>query len=112
VLERGADATVQPPQLVPVEAGGGTKRIESRPPKRFVDIDVSHPRERALVEEGSLQRRATACEPLTEPCSREERVERLVSHSRGEVRLRLTGLEQEPGSEAPHVPVRDIRSVV
>ena len=103
---------VQPPQLVAVEPGCGPERIEPRAPQRLVDVDVPHPRERALVEERRLERGAAARETLAEPRGREERVERLVADPRGEIRLRLPGLEQEPGAEAPHVAVRDVRSVV
>jgi hypothetical protein len=65
-----------------------------------------------LVEERRLERGAAACETLAEPRGREEHVERLVAHPRGEIRLCLPRLEQKPGAEAPHVAVRDIRSVV
>jgi hypothetical protein len=103
---------MEPPQLGPVEPGCLPERIEPRAPQRLVDIDVPHPRERALVEERRLERGAAARETLAEPRGREERVERLVPQPCGEIRLRLPGLEQKPGAEAPHVAVRDIRSVV
>ena len=67
VLERGADPAVQPPQLVAVEAGGRTQRVEPRAPQRLVDVDVPHPREGALIEERRLQRGAAARETLAEP---------------------------------------------
>jgi hypothetical protein len=112
VLKCRADAPVQPPQLVPVEAGRRTQRIEPRSPERLVDVDVPHPRNRPLIEERRLERRAAAGETLAQPGGREQRVERLVAHAAGEVRLRLPGLEQEPRAEAPHVAVGDVRAVV
>jgi hypothetical protein len=51
VLERSADATVQPSQLGSVEAGRRTQRIEPRAPQRLVGIDVPDPREGSLIEE-------------------------------------------------------------
>ena len=112
MLERRANAPVQPPQLVPVEPGRRTQRIEPGAPQRLVDVDVPQPGERALVEERRLERRAANGEALAEPRGREGGVERLVADPGGEIRLRVARLEQEPGAEAPHVPVRDIRSVV
>jgi hypothetical protein len=112
VLESGTDPAVQPSQLVAVETGRGTQRIEPRAPQRLVDVDVPHPREGALIEERPLERRSAARETLAEPCGREERVERLVADAGGQVRLGLPGLEQKPGAEAPHVSVCDVRAVV
>jgi len=111
VLERRADPAVQPPQLVAIQLGGGTERVESRTPQRLVHVDVPHSREDALVEERRLERCATAREPLSESCRCEERVERLVADAGGEVRLCLAGLEQQPRAEAPDVAVRNVRSV-
>jgi hypothetical protein len=79
---------------------------------RLVHVDVSHPRERALVEERRLDRRAPPRETLAEPSRGEEGVERLLSDTRYEVRLELARLEQEPRAEAPYVAVGDIRSVI
>ena len=70
------------------------------------------PGEGALIEQRRLERRAAARETLAEPRGREERVERLVADAGGEVRLRFSGLEQEPGTEASDVSVCDVRSVV
>jgi hypothetical protein len=112
VLERRADSAVQPAKLVSVETGRRSQRVEPRPPQRLVDVDIPHPRERALVEESRFQRRTTTFEAFAEAGSREESVERLVPHPCCEVRLRLSRLEQKPGAEAPHIAVRDIRAVV
>jgi hypothetical protein len=112
VLERCPDAAVQSPQLCAVEAGRGPQRAEPRPPQRFVRVDVPDSCHRALVEQRGLQRGSTACEALTEAGRGEERVERLVADARSEIRLRLAGLEQKPGSEAADVSIRDVRSVV
>ena len=112
MLERHADPAMQPPQLVAVELGGGTERVEPRAPQRLVDVDVPHSRKGALVEQRRLERRAAARESLSEPCRREQRIERLVADSSREVRLCLPGLEQQPRAEAPHVAVRNVRSVV
>ena len=92
--------------------GGGTQRVEARAPQRLIGVDVSHPGEGALVEERRLERGAPSRETLAEPRRREERVERLVANALAQVRLRLAGLEQEPGAEAPDVPIRDVRAVV
>ena len=78
----------------------------------FASADLDAELAAHLVEERRLERGAAARETLAEPRGREERVERLVSHPRGQIRLCLPGLEQKPGAEAPHVAVRDIRSVV
>jgi hypothetical protein len=102
---------VQSPQLVAVETGRGAERIEPCTPQRFVDVDVPHPCERPLIKERRLERRAATGETLAQASRGEERVERLVADSRGEVRLSLPGFEQQPGSEAPHVSVRNIRAV-
>jgi len=112
MLERRADGPVQPSQLVPVETGGRPERAEAGAPQRLVDVDVSHACERALVEERRLERRTACGKALAEPRGREERVQRLVPHPRGEVRLRLPRLEQEPGAEAAHISVGDVRAVV
>jgi hypothetical protein len=112
VLEGSPDAAVKSPQLGTIEPGRRTERVEAGAPQCLVGVDVSHARKGALVEQRRLQRRAAAGKTLAQPSGREERVQRLVAHAGGEVRIRLPRLEQEPGSEAADVPVRDIRSVV
>src|SRR4029079_18341921 len=77
VLERRADAPVEPPQLVPVEPGCRPERIEPRAPERLSNIEFPHPRERAWVEERRLERGAAARETLAEPRGRAEHVARL-----------------------------------
>src|SRR5205823_9539112 len=99
-LERPADAAVEPANVVRAELVRGPQRVDARAPERLVDVDVPHPGERALVEEGRLHRRATRGEALPEPGRREEDVERLVADLRREIRLELPGLEQQPGAEA------------
>ena len=99
-------------QLGAIEAGRAAKRIEPRAPQRLVDVDVPHPRERPLVEQRSLERGAATRQALPEPGCREERIERLVADPSTEVGLRLFSLEEQPGTEAPNVPVRNVRSVV
>ena len=111
-LERGADALVQPAQLVAVEALRRAQRMDARAPERLVDVDVPEAGERALVEERGLDRRAPLGEALAEPRSGEERVERLLADARREVRLELARLEDEPRAEAADVAVRNVRSVV
>ena len=50
---------------------------------------------------------------VCETPGRERRARAARGPSRAaEVRLELAGLEQQPGAEAPHVAVRDVRSVV
>jgi hypothetical protein len=112
VLERCPDSAVEPSQLAAVEAGSRAERVEPRPPEGLVGIDVPHPRERALVEECSLERRAASREPFAETGGREESVERLVAYPLVEVGLCFSGLEQEPRAEAPDIAIGDARSVV
>jgi len=88
------------------------KRVELRPPQRFVDVDVPEPGDRSLIEERSLDRRATAFESLPEPARREGPLERLDAESLFEVRLELAGLEQLPRAEPANISISDIRSVV
>ena len=81
-------------------------------PERLVDVDVPEPGERALVEQRRLERRAAAREPLAEARAVKAAHERLRAQTRAEVRLELAGLEQQPGAEAAHVAVADVRPVV
>src|SRR5262249_7122299 len=112
MLERRTDPAVQSPEFVSVEVGGRPEWVESCAPQRLVDVDVPQPRQRPLVEERRLERRAPVGKTLAEPRGREEGVERLVTDSGGDVRVRLPGLEQEPRSEAPYVAIGDVRAVV
>jgi hypothetical protein len=106
------DCTCQTRELVLVEHACRAKRVDLRPPQRFVDVDVPEPGHRSLIEERSLDRCAPAFELLTKPSRRERSLERLDPESLFEVGLELTGLEQLPGTEPAHVAVRNIRTVV
>jgi len=103
---------VEPAQLVAVDRLSRAPLVKARAPECLVDIDVPHAGERALVEERRLDRRAPLGQAVAEACSREERVEGLVAQPRMEVRLELTGLEEEPRAETADVAIADIRSVV
>ena len=50
---------MEPPHLVGVEAlAAGAQRVDPRAPERLVGVDVPEPRDRALVEDRGLDRRA------------------------------------------------------
>ena len=112
MLEGRSDPAVESPKLGAIEACRSAERVEACPPQSLVDVDVSHPGERPLVEKRGLERDAPAGEALTEPRGREEGIERFVPDAGAHVRLCLSGLEQQPRAEAPDVPVCDIRVVV
>ena len=86
--------------------------MDPRPPERFVGVDVSHARERPLVEQRRLDRRASVAQSLGEPTGREGACERLAADARREVRLQLVSLDYEPRAEPPDVAVDDVRAVV
>ena len=90
---------------------GDAERVQPRVPERLVDVDVPEPGDGALVEQRGLERGSPAGEPLAERL-RGEPAERLLPHLRGQVRLELAGLEQQPRAEAAHVAVDDPGAVV
>src|SRR5438105_1134348 len=111
-LELLTNAAMDPRHLVQGQLAGRPQRVDPRPPERLVHVDVPHPGERSLVEEGGLDRGAASLQALGETLRRERRCERLAPDAGGEVRLELLGLEEEPRAEAPHVAIRYVRSVV
>ena len=86
--------------------------MEARPPERLVCVDVPDACEEALVEDERLQRRAPPGDLVGEGARRERPAERLGADALREVGLELAGLEEQPGSEAAHVAIGDVRSVV
>jgi hypothetical protein len=99
-------------ELALVERPCGAKRVDLRPPQRFVDVDVSQPGDRSLIKERGLDRCAATLELLRESSRRERSLERLDPESLFEVRPELARLEQLPRAEAADVAIRDVRSVV
>jgi hypothetical protein len=111
-LERAADASVDGPSLAFVEGARRRVRVEACEPERFVDVDVPEPRDRSLVQECRLHGRLPLGEPLTQEAGGEALSQGLRAVLHREVRLELARLEKEPGSEAPDIPVGDVRSIV
>src|SRR5438105_7460254 len=105
-LELLTNAAMDPRHLVQGQLAGRPQRVDARPPERLVHVDVPHPGERALVEEGGLDRGASSVQALGEPLRRERRGERLAAYARLEVRRQVLRLEEEPGAEAPDVAIR------
>src|SRR5438477_12443366 len=103
---------MQAPHLCGGEFARRPMRVDPRAPERLVDVDVSHPGQRALVEQRRLDRGAAAGQAPAELCGREFVRERLRTEALVEVGVELSGLEQQPGSEAPDVAIRNVRSVV
>jgi hypothetical protein len=99
-------------ELGEVQLTGRLLRMDARPPECLVGIDVPDARDAPLVEDRRLHRRAPVRECLAEALRRECRGQWLPAESRGQVRLDLVWLRQEPGSEAPDVAVHDVRTVV
>ena len=95
-----------------VELAGRAERVDARAPERLVGVDVPEPRDRALVEQRALDRRAAPCEPLRQPRGGEARPERLDAEPDAQVRIELAGLEQPPRAEAAHVAVGEPAAVV
>ena len=111
-LERSADTAVEGADLARIELAGSLSRIESRPPKRLVGVDVSDPGEGSLIEQSGLDRSPSAREPFGQLGGRESALERLEAETGRKVRVELVCVQDEPGSEPANVPVRDVRSVV
>ncbi len=74
--------------------------MEPRTPERLVDVDVPEAGDGALVEQGRLERRPPALEPLAEAAA----VNAGPSGSRPETRVEV-GVES-PGSSSSQVPKR------
>ena len=98
--------------LAGVEAPRLAQRMDAGAPERLVGVDVPDARDGALVEDRRLDRCAASGQPRGELSRREGGIERLRPEARGEIRLDLVRLEQEPGAEPPHVPVGERRAVV
>ena len=63
-LQRLLDPGPQPLQLGPRQATGGPERMDARPEKRFIGVDVADARDPPLVQHERLDRRpAAAREP-------------------------------------------------
>jgi len=86
--------------------------MDARAPQRLVGIDVSHPGDRALIEESRLDRCAAPLKPARKSPSGEPALERLAPETRRQVRLQLVRLDEEPRAEAADIAIRNIRSVV
>src|SRR5437868_1984148 len=111
-LERLPDAAMQGAHLRLVELARRPARIDLRPPERLVRVDVPEPGERALVEQGRLDRRAAPREPRCQRLRRERALERFAAQPGGEVRVELVVAKHEPRAEPADVAIRDVRSVV
>ena len=66
----------------------------------------------AVVVTTAGKARETGISPLAEMSRVEARPKRLAADLRRQVRLELIGLEQQPGSEAADIAIRNVRSVV
>jgi len=106
------DRTRQACQLVFVERPCRTKRVDLRPPERFVNVDVPEARDCSLIEERGLDRCPAAFQSLREPGRCERALERLDPESLFEVGLEVFRLEQLPGAESTDIAIRDVRTVV
>jgi hypothetical protein len=106
------DRPCQKRELVLVKRACRAKRVDLRPPQRFIDVDVPKTGDRSLIEERGLDRRAAAIELLRKSSRRERSLERLDSKSLFEVLVELAGLEQLPRPEPADIAVRDVRFVV
>ncbi len=98
--------------LVRLQVGRGRERMDPRPPERLVGVDVPDARDRALIEDRRLDRRAPARELSREVLGLVGRRERLPPDPRVDVGVHFGRLEQEPRAEAADVAVGDVRSVV
>jgi hypothetical protein len=110
--KRCSDPAVQPADLLPRQAAGGSEGMDLRPPERFVRIDVPQSGCSALVEDRGLDRRAAALEPCCERRGREALAERLLTEPLQEIWSFFVTLQKHPRSKAANVTVRDVRSVV
>src|SRR6266540_1441707 len=111
-LERAADSAVERAELGRLQRSGRPQRLDARPPERLVRVDVPQPGHGALVEDGRLDGGAPVAQALSEEAGREGGSERLRAVLDREIRLELTRLEQQPGSEPAHVAIGDVRRIV
>src|SRR4051812_2962717 len=86
--------------------------MQLRAPERLVDVDVPQARNRALIEQRRLQRRAPLCQLLAQALRGERPLQRLAAEAAREVVVHFLRLEQVPSPEAPDVAIRDVRAVV
>ena len=91
-LERAPHGAVETLDVLRVEITRRSQRMDARPPERLVDVDVPHSRNRSLVEERCLDRRAPPGEPLAERPRRETATEGLLPQARAEERLDVVWL--------------------
>jgi hypothetical protein len=110
--KRGADRTMEPHDLVGVQALRRTQRMDLRAPECLVDVDVPEPGNGALVEQGGLDRRASFLERRRKRPRAEAATKRLRAQLGVEVRVDLARLEEQPGAEPAHVPVKNLGFVV
>ena len=71
--------------LAGIQLAGGPSGVDSRPPERFVGVDVSNPRERSLVEECCLHRGSPPRESLGQAGCGKSRLEGFQAETGGEV---------------------------
>jgi hypothetical protein len=95
-----------------VELTCDAQRVQTGSPKRLVRVDVSHARQPSLIEQRRLDGGSPALECLGESLARKRAQKGLAADALREVRLEVLLLDQLPGSEAAHVPIVDVRSVV
>src|SRR5450830_1487140 len=81
-------------------------------PERLVDVDVPEPGQDALIEQGRLERSSTPGQALAQQLRGELRCQRFRADASGQVALQLACFEQVPGSEATHVAVDELGTVV
>ena len=92
--EYSAQCVVQPVDIVAPKSAGVAEGVETRPPQRFVGVDVAHPGEEILVHQKCLETPAAASQQLPEPRRGEVVGERLGSGREHADRLSFHG---QPG---------------
>jgi hypothetical protein len=103
---------MQAAHLVGLELAGRAERVDLCAPEGLVSVDVSEPRNGALVEQRRFHRRPPSSKASGEPGCSKRASERLVPDSFSEVGLEFLGLDEKPGPEPAHVAVDDVRVVV
>src|SRR3954471_197161 len=86
--------------------------MQLRAPERLVDVDVPQARNRALIEQRRLQRRAPLCQLLAQALRGERPLQRLAAEAAREGGVPFLRLEPGPRPQAPDVAIRDVRAVV